>query len=200
MKPIVIQYQTPVSLVNGSMYYGGIIVTAHQKMAVAFRENGLLAVDINSLLRELLPEWYASLNQMKQHLLIRRLIDEIIASEDADVSSAFSNNIDEILQSIRTLVEIGVGKDQLPENNRAQKIFKDIYDSFLNAAESGAENLSKVFQKWNDCEYFSKALSLGVQQKTQRKIGYHQAVYFQGFYYIRPMQCRLIGVCKKICV
>ena len=159
MKPILLQYTSPASLVSKSNFYGGLIVTAQQQMAVAFRRHGFRAIDINSFLQALLPQWYSPLRMMRQRLLLRRLIEECALDQPEVVRNAFLNNTSDVLKSIRTLIEIGATVQGLPTVTVEQKVFQSIYLRFIQSRESGVYTLQEGFQKWHDSSQFVESLN-----------------------------------------
>ena len=187
MTASILQYHDPLSLVDGTIEYQGAVITAQREMSSAYRRHQRCAHDLNSLLRDLLFDWYSPLRMFRQHLLISRLIDEASPAWSVEMKRVFSNNKGEILRSFRNLVEIGVPPKKLPADDDERRLFSGLYSEFAEAAESGVRVLFDELQKWRDPASFRQALlEAGLTEKELN------AVYFQGFYYIRPMQSRFI--------
>lgn len=193
MKPIILQYSTPASLLNKAKFYGGLIITAQKQMADTLAFNKFRALDINSFLRALLPYWYSPLRLMRQRLLLRRVIDECTLHQSDEVKNAFLNNTSDLLKSIRTLIEVGATTESLPKTNLEQEVFRAIFASFVQNNESGVTLLYDSLAKWNDPAQFIEVLNHCRLKKDKYPLGCPRAIYFQGFYYIHPMQSRLMN-------
>lgn len=192
MKPILLQYSTPVALLNKANFYGGLIITAQKQMANTLAINKFRALDINSFLRALLPQWYSPLRLMRQRLLLRRVIEECTLHQSDEVKNAFLNNTSDLLKSIRTLIEVGATTESLPKTNLEQEVFRSIFASFVQSNESGVTLLYDSLVKWNDPAQFIEVLNHCRLTKGKPTIGCPRAIYFQGFYYVHPMQSRLM--------
>lgn len=204
--PIVIKYKNPQSLVNGNLAYNGLLITAGKHMANAIFASGVSAqvIEMNMVMRILLPEWYESTRKLEQYILL----DEIIAGlEAADKNGKINNalqamhrNKSEIIKSISVLVEIGVEPRLLPSDSMEQKIFKRIYQEFIEDSRSGVLDLERRLVRWQKTSPFKEELSTNVMRTTGKAIGVPKAVYFQGFYYITPLQSRLINAFRRLSI
>lgn len=197
-KPIIIKYKNPCSLTDGTIPYNGLLITANQQMAEAVRQNTIRtkAWAVNMVMRVLLPEWYENTRKLEQFILLDEVIHsmetEYTGAEYENTFQAMHNNKAELIASISTLVEIGAEVPMLPADSQEQKIFQRIYQEFTADGRSGVTILQKRLACWEDAESFKQELTNNVMRKTGQAIGVPPAVYFQGFYYITPLQSRLI--------
>lgn len=196
-EPIILQYKDPQSLLDGRLYYAGPVLTAQKRMAQLYRENHHWAYDINSVLEELLPDWYSRMRLLQQYLLTSQLIDEEKSNYSATLINSFSHNRSDLIKSFRTLAEIGIPAEQLNCELDEQGLFKRLYQKFSLSEASGVELLYQKLALWKKSEFFSLILK---EKKIGdfSPIGKPKALYFQGFYYIRPMQNRLIQAIRDL--
>ena len=92
--PIVLQYRSPETLVDGTIHYGGLIVPAQQMMVTAYaRHHAGRVCAVNALLESLLPNWYAHMTHLEQHLLVSEYLDHLsTAHYPAKTLQAFRKN------------------------------------------------------------------------------------------------------------
>ncbi|WP_037355392.1 hypothetical protein [Selenomonas sp. FC4001] len=203
-KPVIIKYKYARSLVNGAIAYNGLVITANQQMAEAFRKNGVntQVMEVNMVMRVLLPEWYENTRKLEQFILLDEIIRAMEAeSKDAGLENAFRamyNNKSDLIASISALLEIGAEPAMLPVESFEQKLFQRIYRDFAADGRSGVGILQKRLSRWEEAASFKKELTENVMRTTGRAIGVPRAVYFQGFYYITPLQSRLINAFRQL--
>ncbi|SDZ77018.1 hypothetical protein [Selenomonas ruminantium] len=203
-KPVIIKYKHVQSLINGAIAYNGLVITANQQMAEAFRKNGVntQVMEVNMVMRVLLPEWYENTRKLEQFILldeiIRALEAEYTGKETGNVFRAMYNNKSELIASISALVEIGAESAMLPAESQEQKIFRRIYQEFISDGRSGVGILRKRLFSWERADSFKRELTENVMRTTGRAIGIPRAVYFQGFYYITPLQARLVNAFRQL--
>lgn len=198
MKPIILEYRDSSSLVDGTIYYGGLVIAAQSQMASIYRQNHRLSYDATSLLRALLSDWYSPIRLLRQHILLSQLIDKEKSHFTNDTWSAFKKNKAELVQSFRTLQEIGIEPSDLVADSEEYLLFRLLYNLFIEDDESGVKKLRWQLNQWENPENFRQILSTCVVDEKRGPIGSQRAVYFQGFYYIRPMQKRLIDSILKL--
>lgn len=193
--PIILQYKNPESLVDGTLYYGGLVITAMQQMKAAYQTRKVKAhvEDANTVLRILLPDWYDPFLGLKQFCILSDTISRLAAQySNPPEASAFLNNCSEILRSIKQLAEIGVDPESMPDNTIEAQWLKILYQNMLQNKDSGLRAFQRNVEGWNSVETFKRCLQTCQMKKTGQVIGVPKAVYFQGFYYITPLQLRLI--------
>lgn len=194
-KPIIIQYKNPESLFNGTIYYGGLVITAMQQMKTAYQKRKIKAQvqDANMILRILLPDWYNPLLGLRQFCILSDCITDLsIKHPEWPEMAAFKNNRNEILKSIKTLAEIGIEPDDIPSDTIEERLLKYLYQQMIENKDSGITAFHQEMNAWNDAETFKECLLKYRMKKAGSIIGIPKAVYFQGFYYITPLQLRLI--------
>ena len=157
-EPIILQYKDPQSLLDGRLYYAGPVLTAQKRMAQLYRENHHWAYDINSVLEELLPDWYSRMRLLQQYLLTSQLIDEEKSNYSATLINSFSHNRSDLIKSFRTLAEIGIPAEQLNCELDEQGLFKRLYQKFSLSEASGVELLYQKLALWKKSEFFSLIL------------------------------------------
>ena len=197
MQPKIIHYSNPTSLVNGELSYYGLVITAQSQMVFPLRQRQQKTFDINSILKALLPDWYDSLRFLNQHILLTTLIEAENCS-DLNLLNAAKFNKSDLLKSLRTLCEIGVVADCLPEDSEEELFLKNIYRKFTMDTNSGVPGLWDRLAKWNNPTNFKQLIEDCVPDEDLTNIGKLRAVYFQGFYYIRPLQCRLMDAVQGL--
>lgn len=193
---IILEYARPESLVDGAIHFGGIVISAQQQMAKALRKKGRRACGINELLQALLPDWHSPRRKLSQYLLLSRLIEENMKEAGENVGGAlfraFLNNRSGLIDSMRLLSEIGLAEDELPDGSPELKQFKKLYGLFQSDPASGVSALFNSFAEWEDPKTLFEIVAscgAGAGLRTTSNI---RAVYFQGFYFVRPLQSRLI--------
>lgn len=191
MISVLLHYRNPSDLIDGSIYYGGPVITAQRQMAGVMRRHGGQAFDINSILEALLPDWYAAERRLEQFLIVSALADGLEGEES--LGRAFRNNRSDVLRNIRTLAEIGMSPELMPSpESREMKAFAGIYREFWESPGSGCKELQESLDLWQDAESFRKLLAETPVSDLNDVMGYPEAVYFQGFHYVKPMQGRLM--------
>lgn len=194
-QPIIIQYKNPESLFDGTLYYNGLVITAMQQMRQAYSKRKVKArvLDANMVLRILLPAWYQPLLGLQQFHVLSNSIDRLKAQyPDVPEINAFRNNMNDARMSIKTLAEIGITPDSLPKQNVEDRILRRLYQDMIEAQQSGIRAFQQEVDAWDDASVFADRLMTCEYRKTNEVIGVPKAVYFQGFYYITPLQLRLI--------
>lgn len=197
MQPKIIHYSDPTSLVNGELSYYGLVITAQHQMVFPLRKRQQKTFDIDSVLKALLPDWYDPLRLLNQHILLTTLIEAENCS-DLKLLNASKFNKSDLLKSIRTLCEIGVETDCLPEDSEDELFFKNIYRKFTMDTNSGVPGFWDSLDNWNNPYEFKQLLEDCVPAGELINIGEQRAVYFQGFYYIRPLQSRLMDAVQGL--
>ena len=152
-QPVIIKYKHAQSLVNGAIAYNGLVITANRQMAEAFRKNGVntQVMEVNMVMRVLLPDWYESTRKLEQFILLDDIIRAMEAeSKDAGLENTFRamyNNKSDLIASISALLEIGAEPAMLPAESMEQKLFRRIYQDFIVDGRSGVENLQKKLKR-----------------------------------------------------
>ena len=194
MTAVILQYQDPMQLVDGTVHYNGPVVTAQTLMALAYRKQRIVAYDMKFLLDTLFSDWYSSIRVLQQHLLLSELLKNAKRAFDENTIVAFTNNKIELLRSFRDLIEIAGPLVKLPENNDEERLFARLFRDFCVAPQSGVQTVNDVWQGWCNKEAFRHRLL----QILELQPGTFQNIYFQGFYYIRPIQSRLIEAIESL--
>ena len=191
--PVIIQYRNTDELEHGIIPPGSLVITAQRKMAFALAKKARAwARDANTMLRKLLPDWHSTKTILRQRILLSRIIDETASGADSPATVALESSAREMLSSIRTLCEIGVDAASLPDGTEEQDLFRDVYRKFSLSTESGVTDLLTNLQKWLEPEQFKKLLVQRCLTEDGRESDGPQKVFFQGFYYILPLQARLM--------
>lgn len=192
-KPVIINYKDTASLVDGAISYNGLVITAVQQMSKAYRDNRIYAYDANMVLRILLPVWYDAPLLLKQRITLNQIITNLCEKmDDKALANSLKNNRSELLRSFRTLAEIGVKWQDMPEKNEEEKVIKNLYKSFIQNPGSCVEAFWAETGKWENPTLFRRCLEERTMRVKNKGIGVPRAVYFQGFYYISALQSRLI--------
>lgn len=192
MNPEILQYRSPRSLVDGSFPINGTLVTAQRRMAGALARRGMKAFDMKSVLKTLLPDWHDHKRQLRQRLFISYLLDEMAEKFSDEVVGAFRNNLSQVLKGLRTLAEIGVPAKSLPEDGEETVLLRLLYESFRKDPEGGVTLLEQRLSVWERPADFMQLLRKCRPCLDESVVGVPERVYFQGFYYVRPLQNRLM--------
>lgn len=196
--PVILQYRRPETLVDGTFVPYGPIIAAQWLSTQALRTEGRTVVDVNSLIEALLPDWHDPMRKFAQHVLLSELIETRGLRLTSTLKRAFLHNRADLIESIRTLVEIGAETNDLPAGSEEEKFFKTLYAAFTAHPESGVPTLRNNFSDWEDPERFAERLArTSVDEKTP-PLGRPRALYFHGFYYVHPLQSRLIDASAKL--
>ena len=190
-QPIIINYKNTDSLFDLNLIpYSGPIITAVQAMAKAYHKASDVlqpVTEINIVIQRLLEQWKSPELKLDQSLLLGEIIDTLIEqSPDEQCLQSMRKNKSDILQSILTLVEIGIRANILPERSIEEHRFKYIYNEFCQTSASGVLSVESEWNTWNNPEIFKEKLAKALGAS------YMHALYFQGFYYITPLQGRII--------
>jgi hypothetical protein len=194
-KPIIIQYKSTQNLLDyirtGKLPHTGPIVTATGAMANIFKKDEIISKkyairNMNNLLDRLLPDWSSSGATLEQFVELGNIIETITTrGYKKETAYALRRNKSEILASIKILTEIGIAPENLPDTLPEISLFKKVYAAFVQHYTGIDKFHAKMLYEWTDAKTF---------RDTLRKEGLQdvEAIYFQGFYYITPMQERLI--------
>ena len=203
-KPKIVRYRHPEALFSEAMNYGAeaLVVTAQKGMARLYEKRRLTTpsspkgVFVFALLKELLPDWFSSERSLLQHILLSGLIDSAWEQSGQPggeaLRRAFRNNRGEVLQGLRLLVEIGVTPCALPESTPEEALFACVYEAFIANEDSGVPLLMKELATWSDPSTFARRIARAHADPGKPPIGRFSAVFLQGFYYVRPLQARLL--------
>jgi len=195
IKPRVINYKDIYQLFEavqkGRLVLDGPIITASSKMLQAWKDAfekdaKIKAHYINHLLPSMLPEWYSDASKLEQLLIVRSIIDDYGKNgfEDNKRILSFRQNSMDILSSIRDLFIIGIRPDDMLFEDVDLKLFKKIYFDFEKEMSAWLSNIADCMTQPGLIERFKKA-KIAIQKSRK--------IYFQGFYYITPLQYRLIS-------
>ena len=197
MSPVILQYQNVDSLVDGSIAYDGPVITAQPQMALAYRSRGIPACSINELLDSLLSKWNSRKNYFERYVKIASFIDEIKNDDSELLGRAFRHNIAEVYKSMHLLLEIGIFPENMPSTSEEIRFFKKIYSRFLKDEELNVSDFLNYLDEWEDPKKFTSILSTLGAEEVGCSFEDIKAIYFQGFYYMRPMQARLMEAFEK---
>lgn len=195
-KPIIINYRDTASLFDLKIIpYAGPVITATQAMAQAFRRcSDVLEpiMEMNILIQRLMETWKAPGLKLEQSLLLGDILDTFLENHAEEKRfRAFRRNQSEILKSFLVLTEAGVSASALPEATVEAESFKLMYHEFVESSASGVSEVQELWQSWQKPEKFLNDL------KTALHTPRVQAVYLQGFYYMTPLQDRIIeAICR----
>lgn len=204
MQPEIVRYRHPASLFSGAVGYDAdtLVVTAQKGVARRYNdrrrkeETSPKGVFVFALLNELLPDWFSGERSFFQHILLSRLIDstwERNGEPGGEVLlRAFRHNRGELLTSLRELVEIGVEPGELPESTPEETLFARIYEGFVADPESGVPLFREEVDRWSRPSTFLKLVAGVHPERDDPPVGRFAAVCLQGFYYVRPLQARLL--------
>ena len=191
-EPIIVEYKNSASLFDGSIYYGGLVITAMTDMRYAYGKKNISCKDINGLLKELLPKWFDEKTKLQQYLIISEIIDSLSIPDDGEMlCRSFKANKRDILAAIRTLIEIGVPVDALPDKDTEQKHFKDIFEEFCRIQGNGLEEFVATVNAWQNKDELFGQLTGATKSKPR-------AIYLQGFYYVNAIQSRLLTALQNL--
>lgn len=195
MQPVIINYKNTESLFDlDKLRYSGPIITAVQSMAKAYRQASDVlqpVLEMNIVIQRLLKSWKSPELRLEQSLVVGKIIDSLIEKYPKEKSLlTLRGNQSDILKSMLVLTEIGVSADVLPDSNVEQHWFKVVYDMFIKDESSGVQAVEAEWDSWNTPETFAEKL------KKELNVPRLNAIYLQGFYYITPLQQRII---KAMC-
>ena len=167
-------------------------------MAGALVGKGMTAFDMKSILKALLPDWHDRKRHLRQYLLVERRLDEVAEEFPAEVIGAFRNNVNHVLKGLRTLSEIGVPVESLPEEGNEANLLRLLYETFREDPDGGVTVLERHLSVWKRPSDFSDLLRVCRPNPDRSAIGIPDRVYFQGFYYVRPLQSRLMKAFESL--
>ena len=194
-EPIIVEYKHAASLFDGSIYYGGMVITAMTDMCHAYREQKTSCSScwhINGLLEKLLPNWVEEKTKLQQYLIISEIIDSLSMPKAEEILyRSLKSNKGDILASIRMLIEIGVPVEALPDKDPEQKYFKIIYKEFCQSKGNGLQQFVSTVRDWQNKDGLFQQLHDVTGSKPR-------AIYLQGFYYVNALQSRLITALQAL--
>lgn len=168
--------------------FQGPIVTAYTATAKVL--DGKIPAHVlsfNSLLSPLLGKWMDSSFYFKQLIQVYQSIGGASRNASPEVRKALYSHASDILRIIREFVVIGVLPKDLPYGNEELKFFKKIYESFRSHSAL-----------YSDLDFMLRQWEKHPERFKEKLIEVHpgffeaKAVYFQGFYYLKPIQDRII--------
>lgn len=194
-EPIIVEYKHAESMFDGSIYYGGMVITAMMDMCQAYRERNTSCSScwhINGLLEKLLPHWVEEKTRLQQYLIISEIIDSLSIPENEEIIyRSLKANKGDILASIRMLLEIGVPVEALPDKDAEQKCFKIVYKEFCRAKGNGLQQFASAVKEWQSKDKLFQKLYEVTGSKPR-------AIYLHGFYYVNALQSRLITALQTL--
>ena len=188
---------------NDGRFPKGPVITATKKMADnlwTYRENNGKTVHINKILRTLMPFWYEQAAALVEIIGLGELISEpSLCVTDNERHALKANRLD-VWNSIRMLVEAGISPDMLSKDYQGLPVFLEVYRKVWKEDEAVAD-FQNMMKRWGNQKSFShliKDLEVEIQRKKYRLFNDMDAVYFQGFYDIMPVQARLMDAFRSL--
>ncbi|WP_302589365.1 hypothetical protein [uncultured Dialister sp.] len=181
-------------IISGYEPIKGPIVTAYTATAKVL--DGKIPAHIlsfNSLLSPLLGKWMDSSFYFQQLIQVYQSIRSFSKDSSPEARKALYDHANDLLCVCRDFIEIGVLPEHLPQSNEEfqsneeLELFKKIYVNFREHYNL-FPNLDSMLRYWEKHPERFKEKLLEVHP------GFFEAksVYFQGFYYIKPIQDRII--------
>lgn len=204
-RPVVLLYSNFEGLLHSGLQNHGLVITAQEQVAQAFRSQLVRAFGANKLIELLLPDWYSGRRALAQYLLLSRLIASLTDPKQALIS-ALQKGKSDILKALRLFAETGIEPEDLPEATAEEKALKELARYFFAEWDSGVALLKQQFRVWEQPEKFRRRLQAPLVSKPvasgkneeQTVIGVPKGVCFQGFYYVKPLQARLIEAMRGL--
>ncbi len=175
----------------------GPVITATKNMAAnlwPYRKHNGMTVHISKILRTLLPAWYDRAAALEEVIQLGDLINDPALCVTAEEQRALNANRLDIWSSIRTLVEMGISPDMLSEDYQGVTLFLKIYRKVWHD-DAIVRGFRQMMARWKNSSSFFHIISdleIEIQQEKYRLFNHMEAVYFQGFYDIMPVQARLL--------
>lgn len=204
-QPIVLLYSNFESLLRSGLQNQGLVITAQEQVAQAFRSQFIRAFGANKLIELLLSDWHSERRALAQYLLLSRLTASLTAPKKA-LASALQKGKSDILRALRLFAETGIEPEDLPEATEEEKALKELAQRFFAERDSGVPLLKQQLKIWTQPEKFRRRLQTPLVSKPtasgkkeeQTVVGVPKKVYFQGFYYVKPLQARLIEAMRGL--
>lgn len=187
-EPVVIEYRNTRSLFDGTISYEGIVITATAQMNAAYRKmaGSVHSFSIREILEKMLDDWYSSKSELRRMIALDDIIDSIGINDPEFIQSALKSK-KELLEAVRLLVDIGVRPSSLPKNTEEQRFFAEIYTRLIDDQRSAISEVWHELDDWMTPGHFARKLFDNLESIKDL-----HAVYFQGFYYVTPIQVRLM--------
>ena len=181
----------------------GIIICATASLASSMREYypQYNVVDIHTIISELIPEWDTDAKDLRNYLALRNIVEDYFSEREYDRNLQLSvqRNSADIWNAIRLLEEADVHPYHIPDGVATPiAVFKDIWERMENENEE-ITNFHNSFKSY----YSEPALVLKeIERCIAKVLGKEISIdksrfYFLGFYFITPIQARMIDVIKN---
>ena len=178
----------------------GIICTATAEMKGALQKTyssyGLQVIDIHQIIDAILPEWDSEAKQVKNYILLRNCIEEYAENNNLPVPlrSCFERNAFDIWNSILLLTEADVFPDDIEEGDEIANTFKGLWREI----EKNNDDLLNVRSVFNNLLGDEKELRYRLKQSKEiDETLLERPLFLMGFYFVTPIQERLLDVIEK---
>lgn len=181
----------------------GIIITATSSLMSAIRDYypQYTVVDVHEIISELIPEWDESTKDLRNYIALRNSMDNYFAEQEGDGNLILSmqRSASDIWNAILLLVEADVYPQDIPEDATIPLLhFKNIWKQ-LEIENSTLMNLRAQFAyRLMDGDHVKNSLEGYISKTADKQISLEdKTIFFLGFYFITPIQARIIDVIQK---
>lgn len=181
----------------------GVIITATSSLLGSMRDYypQYTVVDIHKIVNVLIPEWDESTKDLRNYIALRNSMDDYISEQESDrkLFLSMQRSASDIWNAILLLVEADVYPQDIPEDATTPLLhFKNIWKQ-LEIENSTLMNLRAQFAyRLADGEHVRKSIEDYIAKITDKQITLEEkTIYFLGFYFITPIQARVIDVIQN---
>ena len=170
-------------------------IAATTDLAAAVKKNYpefLYTVSMDELQKELLSDWQSPSAVFQQHVLLGSILRELGGSEKhSPVYQSCLKNKKALLNTIRSLSAAALSPDDIKPSNEEMRLLKIIWTAFKKQAER-LPSYSRVLTQFE-----SDPEALLDRLRCVWPFFSGNAVVMHGFFYITPIQQRLIDIFEK---
>ena len=181
----------------------GIIISATASLASSMRDYypQYNVVDIHKIIRILIPEWDTEAKDLRNYLALRNIVEDYFLEREYDRNLHLSvqRNSADIWNAIRLLEEADVHPYHIPDGMATPiAIFKDIWEWMENENEEITSFHDSFKRYYNEPALVLKEIERCLTKVLGREISIDKSrFYFLGFYFITPIQARIIDVIEN---
>ena len=182
----------------------GIIVTASASLAKALGNYypRYSVIDIHDIINELIPEWDENTKDLHNYIVLRNAIENYADTHDLErnIFLSIQRNASDIWNAILLLMEADVYPQDIPDNvGTPVKHFKNIWMQ-LEKDNSVLMNLRAQFvYRLSDHKELLERIEILIKKIVKKRIKEitRKRFYLIGFYFITPIQARILDVIEK---
>ena len=180
---------------NKYLEYPVITATKGLEQMINAASVSYIGINMGDLVRKAVPEWQESSWKFRCYLQMKKILREYAPKSEQErmVISSFQRNMNDVMRSILALEEAEVYPQYLDEKLAEYKIFKYIWMRMEEEIPELASMNSAFQYQYTTKDAITKLINDFLEKEdSSRRVAKIDKIVLLGFYYITPLQKRLI--------